>query len=245
MKSKWNILLMIVTAILSYLYQSASSNTLIFLDKILSNKCIIYILDHSLQIIIFLLLVYAIAYITVYFDEKDTNINKVCENICKSVYTLIEKTEGHEYMQNVRVSIYKADKPRAPYPVLKMYSRYQTRTPITKSKMKYKPGKGCVGLCFETQSSISRSITEYAVSRKKYITESKKYFNLEKDDIDKINIKSSTFIAVPICFFTSGISWGVLIVDSTKNTNNLEPLARNIETIINTCKVFFEEGGIA
>ena len=53
MKSKWNILLMIVTAILSYLYQSASSNTLIFLDKILSNKCIIYILDHSLQIIIF------------------------------------------------------------------------------------------------------------------------------------------------------------------------------------------------
>ena len=243
-KSKWNFLLISVTCLLSYLYQSASTDTLIFLDKFIPEQLIVNILNNSLKILITLIIIYILGYIIVYKREQDITIKKVCDNICKSVFLLIERTEGHEYMQNVRVSIYRANAPNSPRQILKMYARYQTRTPIKKSKIKYRPGIGCVGLCFETQTNISISIPEYSRNKKKYIRACMQKFHMSENENNKLNIKSSSFIGIPICCFNSGHSWGVLVVDSTKNAKNMEPLTRDIEHIINSCKVFFEEGGV-
>lgn len=242
MKSKWNIPLVIITAIISYLYQAVSSDKLPFLETILSAEVLKFIKHYSFGIILLLIILYVICYIIVFLREHDYNKKVVCENICKSVFELIEKNEGHDYMQHVRVSIFKVNNLVSSNQCLKYYSRYQTRTPIKKSSIKYTPGKGCVGLCFETQTNISISIPEYEKSSKKYTEETKKRFHLSEEEIDKLNIKSSTFIGIPICCYNSGHTWGVLIVDSTKNTTNLEPLTREIEKIVNTCKVFFLEG---
>jgi len=243
MRSKLEWILAMITFILGYLYQSASNNRLYLLEKIFNESCTIWILSNSEIIIILLVSIYILIEIIQRFITKDIIEKRFCQNICQYIFSRIERDKGHEFMQNIRVSIFKADKIYSAKPKLYLFSRYQTRTPIKKSKIKFHPGKGCVGLCYQSQVLVAKQITEFEKNNKKYIKESKSVFDLDKKDVQMLNFKSSTFIGIPIITFAKGLTWGVLIVDSTKNTDNFEGLGRQLEDVINNYQVFFEEGG--
>lgn len=232
-----------ITVILGYLYQSASSNTLFILDKILSADCIMYIFAHSIAILIIFGLLYIFIWILIYKREKNHHLLQACNNICRYVFNYIETKCGHEYMQNVRVSIFNANDAGSSNPTLKVFSRYQTRTPRSSSKIKIKPGVGCAGLCFETQIPIAKQITEHSKNSKKYEEECQKEFNLTIKQIRQLNYKSSNFVGVPIKHYDTGTTWGVLVADSTKNRTDIESLAREIEGIVSHYSTFFVEGG--
>jgi hypothetical protein len=129
---------------------------------------------------------------------------------------------------------------------VKAISRYQTRAPNKKTQLKFRPGEGCAGMCFESQTLIYEKISEYIPNmRQRYYDDSKKIFNLDQIQVDKLNIKSCMFLGIPIKCFETEKTWGVLLIDSIKHHNNFNNIARELENIVSHYSAFFIEGDMA
>jgi hypothetical protein len=145
----------------------------------------------------------------------------------------------------VRVTIFKSVKSDKDSTHIKAISRYQTRTPNKRTRLKFKPGEGCAGMCFESQTLVFKSIPEYISGRpQRYYEDSRNLFNLDQIQVDKLNIKSCLFLGIPIKCFETERTWGVLLIDSTKQYGNFEAIARELENIVSHYSAFFIEGDV-
>ena len=240
MKSKLRWILSIITLILGYLFQSASEQKLLFLDDILNDKVNKLIFDNPLLVLVLFGIVYLIIFAIIQIIEKDKNKIKFCNNVCKYIFKYIEKKLNSNFMQYVRVTIFKAENINSDRAKLVFYSRYQTRLPYKTTRLKFKPGHGCAGICFESQTLISKCIQEYDPNNPTiYIKESKAKLNFNIKDIEKLNMKSCIFLGVPIKCFDSGKTWGVLLIDSKKRHEEFNTIAREVEHIMKHYVTFF------
>jgi hypothetical protein len=163
--------------------------------------------------------------------------------MCRYIYKQVEKNTEIDFAHNVRVTIFKAMNIDTESTYVKAISRYQTRSPNRKTRLTFKHGEGCAGICFESQTLIYKAISEYNNhSSQKYYEDSWKEFNLAQEHVDKLNVKACLFLAIPIKCFDTEKTWGVLLVDSTKNHHKFDDVVRKLEDIVSHYSAFFTEG---
>jgi hypothetical protein len=89
---------------------------------------------------------------------------------------------------------------------------------------------------------LYETTVEYSEATKaEYYREMKSKFNLDSRKVDKMNVKSCTFMGLPIICQDTGQTWGVILIDAIKPLGKLENIARNIELIANHYTPFFTE----
>jgi hypothetical protein len=163
--------------------------------------------------------------------------------MCRYIYKQIEKATDKDFIHNVRVTIFRAMKSDTDSTYIKAISRYQTRTPNKKTRLKFKPGEGCAGMCFESQTLIYQVISEYIPQMsQKYYEDSYEFFKLDQIQVNKLNIKPCMFLGIPIKCFETEKTWGVLLIDSMKHHDNFYSIARGLESIVLHYSAFFIEG---
>ena len=243
MQSRLKWVLAAITALIGYLFQSAGPKKLLFFENIFSAGFHAAVFNHSLSILGVLAFSYIIIRFIIYRRDNNKSIVFQCNNMCRYIYKQIEKATDREFIHNVRVTIFRAMKSDTDSTYIKAISRYQTRTPNKKTRLKFKPGEGCAGMCFESQTLIFKMISEHMPGySQKYYEDSQKFFNLDRNLVDKLNIKSCLFLGIPIKCFETERTWGVLLIDSTKHHNNFEAIARELENIVSHYSAFFIEG---
>ena len=243
MDSKFKWIPRIVTGLLTYLLASAPLQKLLFFEDIFFDHVHTNIFDHLWLIVIFLIIIYIVAEFIVSYRNRNKTLEIQCHNISRYIYKCIEKELGQDFAPNIRVTVFKAFKPNTEDVYIKPVCRYQKMEPLKKSKIKFKPGQGCAGVCFQTQNLVMDNLPEYnEKNASKYYEKSFKSYNMEQGMVDKLNIKSSLYLGIPIKCFDSDKTWGVLLIDSPKNNERFNnSIARKLELIIDHYTVFFTE----
>ncbi|MCR5189212.1 MAG: hypothetical protein K6C97_09775 [Treponema sp.] len=244
-KSKLNFILVVITAIISYLFQSASQQKLFLLEDILTDKVHQQVFSHSTIIILILGILYILFYIIIWHREKYILQRKSGTDICQYIFDQISTQLKEEDKSHIRVTLFKASK----YPFndkkLKFYSRYQIKQPMRKTKVKFAPGQGCAGLCFESQSVIYiESKTEYSnniTQQNAYKREMLSRCNMDSEIIDKLNIKSCKLLGLPIKCSDSGQTWGVILIDTDKKNIDIQNMAIQLQKVVDGYTPFFKE----
>lgn len=233
-----------ITLLLTYLLASAPEKKLLFFEGVFTDGFHTAIFDHSLLIVIILLLAFIAFEIIISFRNSNKMLKNQCHNACHYIYRYIEKNIGQDFANNSRVTIFKAIFPNTEKVYLKAISRYQTKEPYRLTKLKFRPGEGVVGACFETNSLIlENKLPEYEKDTQLYKEISSKNYNLNDGMINKIKIKSCFLLGIPIKSFDTERTWGVLVIDSAKKPKQLNKgFVRVIEDIIKHYTVFFMEG---
>ena len=203
------------------------------------------VFEHMFIICLVLFLLYIIIEIIIYLRNIDKKQKVQCQNICRYVYKYIENHMGEDFVHTSRITVFKAMRPNTEKVYLKAISRYQTKEPYKKAKVKFLPGEGVAGRCFEIQALILANLPEYSErNHMLYYKESHDKYKLAASKVDKLNTRSCLFLGIPIKIFDTGKTWGVLVLDSTIQDDRLdETFARGVEDIIRHYTVFFTEGG--
>ena len=159
MKSRLHWILAAITVIIAYLFQSATGKRLLFFDKVPDNIHEL-IFDNSLIIVGCLAFIYILVYLIIWCSSKNKQ-KKICDNVCEHIFKFIKEKTNDNFMQFIRVTIFKAKYIKFDWAKLVFHSRHQTRIPYKKTKLKFKPGYGCAGMCFQTQTLILQKIQEF------------------------------------------------------------------------------------
>lgn len=243
-KSKLNFLLVVITAIISYLFQSASQQKLFLLEDVFTDKVHQRVFSHSKVIILILGILYILFYIIIWYREKNILQRQSGTDICQYIFNQISIQLEEEDKSHIRVTLFKASK----YPFndkkLKFYSRYQIKQPMRKTKVKFAPGQGCAGICFESQSvTYIESRNEYnnTTQQKAYKKEMQKKCNMDPNITDKLNIKSCKLLGLPIKCSDSGQTWGVILIDTDKKNINIQDMAIQLQLVVDGYTPFFKE----
>jgi hypothetical protein len=243
MRSRLEWVLIAITALIGYLFQSAGLKKLLFFENVFSDDFHSAVFDHSLLILTVLAFCYIIIRLVIYRRDNSKSIIFQCNNMCRYIYKQVEKATDNSFIHHVRVTIFRAVKSDTDSTYIKAISRYQTRSPNKKTRLKFRPGEGCAGMCFESQTLIYKVIPEYMPYKpQKYYENSYKTFNLDQIQVKKLNIKSCMFLGIPIKCFETEKTWGVLMIDSTKHHNDFDRIARELESIVSHYSAFFIEG---
>jgi len=232
-----------ITVILSYLLASASAGKLLVFDKVFDKVFQTAVFDNLLVICLILFILYIIIEFTIYFRNNDKKLKTQCNNICRYVYKYIEKHMGENFVHACRITIFKAMRQNTEKVYLEAISRYQIKEPYKKARITFRPGEGAVGKCFEIQALILACLPDYNKDYARYCEESNNVYKLDEQKVEKLNVKSCLFLCIPIKYFDTEKTWGVLVLDSTiKDTRLDEEFARGVEEIIGHYTVFFTEG---
>jgi len=223
---------------------SAPAGKLLLFEKVFDKDFHASIFDHLWLIVIFLLMTYIIVELIVYYGNIDKTLKSQCYNMCRYIYKYIERHIGMDFVHNSRITIFKAMCLNTEKVYLKAICRYQTKEPYKKAKLTFRPGVGVAGSCFETQTLVLATLPEYDEKNpEEYYKESYDKYKMDRFMVEKLNSKSCLFLGIPIKFFNTEKTWGVLVLDSIKKDDQLNfGFARNVEAIIEHYKVFFTEG---
>ena len=213
-------------------------------EKVFNKAFQTTVFDNLGIICIILFILYVITELAIYFRNIDKNLKMQCQNICRYVYKYIENHMGENFVHACRITIFKAMRPNTEKVYLEAISRYQIKEPYKKTKLTFRPGEGVAGRCFEIQALILANLPEF--NKRNYIqycAESNYKYKLDEQKIAKLNTKSCLFLGIPIKYFDTGKTWGVLVLDSTINDDRLDKeFARGVEEIMGHYTVFFTEG---
>jgi len=230
-----------ITGLISYLFISLPEKKLLLLESVFTEPVHKFVFKHPQIILVSLVLLYVV--IEVIIGQRNNNkvINHQCYNICRYIYKHIEKTISPAFAHSLRITVFKAIKPNTAEVYLEAVSRYQVKEPLKKTKIRFKPGEGVAGSCFQTQSLVFGSLPECnETNLNEYYKKSWEEYKMERSVVDKLNIKSCLFLGIPIKYFDTERSWGVLLLDSTeKDMQSNMQKARDIEEIIEHYTVFF------
>lgn len=233
-----------ITALISYLFISAPEKKLLFLDHFFAKEVHVFIFEHPWFILFILIIAYIVVEFIATYRNRNKTIENQCQNMCRYIYRHIDRNIGSDFTHSIRITIFKAMKPNTEDVYLKAVSRYQVKEPLKKTRVTFRPGEGVAGCCFQTQNLIYGHLSEYTErTAETYYRESKNIYNLGRDKIDQLNIKSCLFLGIPIKCFDTEKTWGVLLLDSTKRDEKFsKDFARKIEEIIEHYTAFFTEG---
>jgi len=243
MGSRLRWILIVITALLSYLLASAQEKKLLFFEDIFTDHVHEIIFNHQKLILFILLAIYIIVELIIKFRNRNKTLEKQCHNICRYIYKYIEKNIGQDFTHNIRVTIFKVMRPNTEDVFIKAISRYQIKEPSKKARLTFRPGEGVAGCCLKTQSLIYAHLPEYnEKNHELYYSVSWKDYKLDSEKVDKLNIKSCLFLGIPIKCFDTEKTWGVLLLDSTKKNEQFnEKFVRKLEEIIEHYTAFFIE----
>lgn len=240
----------IFTGILGLYIDSVFEQKLLFLEKFFKPEISQKILDNYIIIIVIFGLINLIIY---YISHKD-GINKaqkvIYDNICYKIFENFIKSNTRLNHSNFRVSLFKADKKlifKRDFYYLPQYrtilenkARHQTKQEKKLCGVKFLPGEGAVGVCFQIGTLIFFETSTYNVNNpQKYYREQMAKTSIPEFKLKKTNTKSSYLICCPIKFFGSDDLFGVIVVDSTVKQNIIKEEFRKIEEVLDYYSVFF------
>ena len=231
-----------VGVLISYLFVSVQNNSLHFLNQVFNEKITNDILNHSLFIMVFFIVVYIMLECIILFSNKDKNDIKLYNNICKYIYEYIGKQCGQRFNRHIRVTMFKAMNENTEKVYIKAVGRYDIGEPKKKTKITFAPDEGIAGKCFAKQVALSEHLPEYIKNNDAYYKVSQNNYNLKREEVDKLNIKPCEILCIPIKYSDGNKTWGVLSIDSEKPGDifNESIIARKIEVdLVEHYKVIF------
>jgi len=232
-----------IVALLSYLLASAPAGKLLFFGNMFVDAVNAWVFSKSGAIVAILVATYIAIEILSHFRDKNKTIENQCHNVCRHIYGQIEQDIGSEFAHNMRVTVFKAQKPGTENVYLKAVNRFQKKEPNTKTRITFKPGEGVVGQCFQLQAlTLADDLPEWNEAHKEEYYLASLRYGMGKELVDQLNVKSRVILGIPIKFFITGKSWGVLVLDSTKRDDKFNnQFARKIEGIVEHYAVLFTE----
>ncbi len=245
MKIVFEIIKIIIVAIIGYFYNCISESKILIFDDYLKPGSYETISKNSVKIFLVLFIIYIIVHVLNIVYNKLTKDKSMFKNMAHLIFDKMTVDLKDEHKHHLRVTIFKAYKMNSSKAYLKQIARYQTRIPIINTKIKFKHGEGCAGVCFATQNIIQKSINDYDPENPDiYFNQCEKELSLNKKIARKVNSKSSWFFCLPLKSFTKSMTWGVVVIDNEINMSLDVKKSRKIEEMINSISFLFERGNI-
>lgn len=236
--------------ILTKFVEGIESEKFPLLELIFNSKSINLVSENKTKILLLLIAINILVYLYTTWDKYSSNKKNIYDNICESIFNVtIDNNNGYKN-SDFRVSLFKIKKgliygkdDNGKYylrftKILVNVGRHQTRSEKKLSKIKFLPGEGVVGSCYEIgeiyffrTSSKSRNL--------KYKDELYKKTNLPYHKICQMQQNSASYVGMPVKFHNSSEYFGVVIVDSLDNEFQFEDF-RKIEDLVNFCSIFFK-----
>lgn len=233
MKSKLEYVNLLITAIIGYLYQCMSSNKIIFFDCILDDYVFFTVKKYSLIIFIVLAIIYLVIFFLIRIRSLKKQEKKQLNDLSKQIFNTITNTDNDIDHSTFRVTVFKGINGKKSNPILVPLGRYQKRMPITFPSVRFGPDEGCAGTCYTTQQIISKQIEPYDRNKPDiYYNDCQDKLALNKDIATKLNLKSCTFLCLPLITQDMNQTWGVVVIDSIIKTLDFEKQSRKLESII-------------
>jgi len=230
--------------------ESIASEKLIFFGEFLAPEISEAILKNTFSIFITLGLLNIFFYGISHKTKENKERRNLYNNLCQLIFDEYIKPNTTLENSKFRVSLFKAKKTiilrREKWlmpeyrTILKNVGRFQTRQEKKYSRIKFLPGEGVAGLCYEMGEFVFEEIERYDYRKKEvYYDENFKKLALPKFKSKRTHYQSCSFVGCPIKYFQSDNIFGVIIVDCVeKKQLNIEEF-RTIETILSHYSVFF------
>jgi len=195
---------------ISYFIFCSFENRLLWIEKILQKPYCDFILKHGAIITVFLVISLAILHCGSGQILKNNRIRQIYANICRLIFDK-DLSKFSTPTDLIRVTLFKANKKC----ILNPIGRYQDKEPKNDCKSSFTPGKGAVGIAYETKTVVQQGIEPFNEDIPlEYYKESERVFNLKENKAKDLNIKSCSFICIPLRFYREDRPWGILAIDS-------------------------------
>jgi len=244
LKSKTQIAIWTVTLVLGYLFQCLGSDKLIFLDQVFQPTVFAEIKKDSFWILVAFGVLYAGLSFFQNTSVKRKEDSRLYKNLARFVF---EKSMVHCASlvdHDLRVTVFKSSDRFNGDQHLVGVGRFQKTKPFKNPKIKFSVGEGCAGICFKTQMIVSKQIGEYDPSNPdQYWRDCEKELSMPKKRAMKTNRRSACFLCLPLKTQDSGETWGIIVLDTMKKSQELERLSRPLEELISSYSFIFTLGG--
>ena len=222
--------------------ESLSSEKLLVLDNIFSEKICKWVLDHELIVLGGLGLGHVGLYVWSHSHKITQQETRIYNNICEAVFNRFIKENPDLENSEFRVSIFKAKK----YPILgtrlKNVGRHQTRQEKKLSSIKFKPNVGIVGQCYYIGEIMSESLIQFNEKNSdRYFTLQKEKLGLPEGESKKLKEKPCSYLACPIKYHGKDDLHGAVVIDSLKKTDFETSKFRDMERVVNFSSIFLSE----
>ncbi|UXD67744.1 hypothetical protein MUK51_10945 [Sphingobacterium faecium] len=219
-------------------------------ETILNAKAVSFLNNHDFTILVILILLNILVYLYTNIDKFYSNKQEIYDNICEAIFNSTIKNNSELRDSDFRVSLFKLksrllfDKKyyQGYIPTIQDFlvnvGRHQTRQKKTLSKIKFLPNEGAVGKCYNIGELYFAETCKNTST--KYSDEQNKKTNIPHYKIEKLQEKSTKFVAVPVRHHNSQEIFGVIVVDSLDNNFDVKEF-RAIEDLVNYCGIFFKK----
>ena len=242
MKSKLEIINLIITILIGYLESCMSCDKLIFFHEIFKPEAFNIVKKYSLWILLVLGLVYIIIFIIIQIRGNRKVETKTYSDLCRYLFNKFNSQCNQLDQSAYRVTIFKAIKVNTETPVLVPVGRYTKRFPFVNTKLKFTINEGCAGKCFATQQIVSKQISEFDENNpEKWFLDCEKELSLSRKKAKKIHMRACTFCCLPLISLDKRQTWGVVVIDSIQKTNEFETNSRLFEDVLENYTFLFNE----
>lgn len=242
MKSKLEIINLIIAVIIGYLESCMSCDKLLFFDEILKPEAFDNVKKYSLWILLVLGLAYIIVFIIIQIRGNKKEETKTYSDLCRYLFNKFNSQCDQLDQSAYRVTIFKAKKVNSESPVLVSVGRYTKRFPIVNTKLKFTINEGCVGKCFATQQIVSKQISEFDEENpEQWFSDCEKELSISRKKAKKTHMKACTFCCLPLISLDKRQTWGVVVIDSVQKTNEFEVNSRLFEDVLENYAFLFNE----
>ena len=90
-----------ITAILTYLLASAQGGNLLFFEYIFTRYVHVFIFDHLLVILFFLIAIYIVSELFISQRNSNKTLEAQCHNICRYIYKKIEEIIAPDFAHSI------------------------------------------------------------------------------------------------------------------------------------------------
>ncbi|MGE8377359.1 MAG: hypothetical protein ACN6PN_03385 [Sphingobacterium sp.] len=220
------------------------------LELIFNQKAINLLKDNQKAVLFILIIINILVYLYANIEKFVSGKRELYDNICEAIFNSTIKNNTDLRDSDFRVSLFKVktgvifDKKffQGYLPTLKTFlvnvGRHQTRQRKALSKIKFLSNEGVVGKCFYIGELCFEETCKNSSS--KYNKEQQKKTNLPLYKVEKLQEKSTKFIAVPVRHHNSQDMFGVIVVDSLDNEFDVKEF-RAIEDFVTYCGIFFKK----